>query len=105
MSKSKRNSKGRFVRSHSAAFIFGAWLASLASLILVWLSSRAVMSDFGSFRSCSGGTGILTISSCGKHSLDFGDLVILGLFVLSAFFSFSLITAAWRATRKGTVIA
>lgn len=104
MSKSKRNSKGRFVRSHSMAFIIGIWTASIASLALLWLTSRAVMSDLGSFRACSGGTGILSITSCGKHSLDIGDLVIVGLFGLSAFFSFSLLTAAWRATSKGTII-
>lgn len=101
----KRNSKGQFVRGHSVAFLASFWLASLGSLVLLWFAARAVMSDFGSFRSCDGGTGILTVSSCGKQSLNFGDFIFLGLFALSACFSFSLLTGAWRATRKGTVIA
>jgi hypothetical protein len=102
---SKRNHKGQFVQGHSQWFIGMMWAASVGSLALVWLAARAVMSDFGSFRNCNGGTGILSVSSCGKQSLDLGDFIILGLFALSACLSFSLVTAAWRATRKGTVIA
>lgn len=105
MSKAKRNHKGKFVRSHSKAFIVTAWTLSVISLGPLWLASRAAMSDIGSFRSCNTGTGILAISSCGKKSLDLGDLIILGLLVLSACLSFSLLTGAWRATNKGTVIS
>ena len=100
----KRNSKGQFVHAHSKAFMAALWLASLISLVLLWLSARAVMSDFGSFRSCSASTGILTLSSCGKQSLNLGDFALLGLFALAVCFAFSLLTAAWRATRKGTII-
>ena len=105
MSKSKRNHKGEFVRSHSKGFIVAAWVVSVASLGLLWAASRAVMTDLGSFRSCGTDSGILSLPSCGKHSLDMGDLIILGLFALSVCLSFSLMTIAWRATTKGTVIA
>lgn len=102
---SKRNHKGQFVEGHSTLFIGSMWAASAGSLVLVWLAARAVVSDFGSFRNCNTSTGIMSVSTCGKQSLDLGDFIILGLFALSACLSFSLVTAAWRATRKGTVIA
>jgi hypothetical protein len=101
----KRNGKGQFIHGHSSVFIASFWLAGIASLGLLWLAGRAVMSDLGSFRNCNGGTGILSVSSCGKQSLNPGDFILLGLFVLAACFSLSLLTGAWRATRKGTVIA
>lgn len=101
---SKRNSKGQFVEGHSKAFIVSMWTASALSLGLLWLAARAVMADFGSFRSCNEGTGIVGIPGCGKQSLNIGDFVLLGLLALAACFSFSLLTGAWRATRKGTII-
>lgn len=104
MSKPKRNDKGQYTRSRSLPFLVSAWVLAGASLGLVWLSSRALISDLASFRSCDGGTGISTISSCGKQSMNIGDMILLGLFVLSACFSFSLLIGAWRMTRKGTVI-
>lgn len=100
----KRNGKGQFIHGHSMLFIIGFWLASFTSLGLLWLAGRAVLSDLGSFRNCNSGTGILSVSSCGKQSLNPGDFILIGLFVLAAFFSFSLLTGAWRATRKGSVI-
>ena len=101
----KRNMKGQFVEGHSRPFIASFWIAGTSSLGLVWLATRAVLSDLGSFRSCSEGTGVLGITSCGKQSLNVGDFVLMGLLALSAGFSFSLLTGAYRATRKGTIIS
>jgi hypothetical protein len=100
----KRNMSGQFTKRRSPVFIIGTWVVGLASLGLVWLASRAVMSDFGGFRSCNGNTNILTVSSCGKHSLNLGDFVMLGLFILSVCFSVSLLTGAWRMTKRGALV-
>ncbi len=103
--KTKRNDKGQFRHDSSVGVLAAMWAAGVISLGLVWLAARAVMSDFGSFRSCNDNTGILTVSSCGKHSLNLGDFIMLGLLALTACLSVSLLTAAWRMTRKGKVIA
>jgi hypothetical protein len=105
MSKQKRTSSGQFASRRSTKFLIGIWTVAIASLSLVWLAARAVLADLGGFRSCSESTGILTVNSCGKHSLNFGDIVLIGLFTLTACFSISLLTGAWRVTRKGAMIA
>ncbi len=101
----KRNMKGQFVEGHSRAFIVSFWVAAVLSLGLVWFAIKAVLSDLGSFRSCSEGTGVIGITTCGKQSMNIGDFVLMGLLALSAGFSFSLLTGAWRATRKGTILS
>lgn len=101
----KRNMKGQFVEGHSRAFIASFWIAGGLSLGLLWFAVRAVLSDLGSFRSCSEGTGVLGITMCGKQSMNVGDFVLTGLLALSASLSFSLLTGAWRATRKGTILS
>lgn len=106
MNKANRDNHGQFARRRgSPAQLLGFWAASLISLGLLYAILRVVMADFGAFRSCNGDTNILTITSCGKQSLNFGDFILLGLLGLSALFSFSLFTGAWRITRKGKVIA
>ena len=101
----KRNMKGQFVEGHSRAFIVSFWAAGVLSLGLIWFAVKAVLSDLGGFRSCSESTGVLGITTCGKQSMNIGDFVLIGLLALSACFSFSLLTGAWRATRKGTILS
>ncbi|MDB5170554.1 MAG: hypothetical protein JWO35_248 [Candidatus Saccharibacteria bacterium] len=103
MSKTKRNDKGQFAK-RSAKFTVFSWFASFASLGLLYAAGAAVYSTFGSFRSCGANSSGLAITSCGKQSINIGDLIILGLFVASALLAVSLFTAAWRMTlKRGTV--
>jgi hypothetical protein len=103
--KAIRSASGKFTQRKPMRVLAAWWGSSAFSLVVVWLAARAVMSDLGGFRSCSGDTQILTVDSCGKQSLNLGDMILLGLLALAAFMSFSLLTAAWRATKKGAVIA
>lgn len=101
MSKSKprRDDKGKF-KKRSLKFVILSWLASFASLGLLYAAGAAAYSIFGSFRSCDINSAGLSIASCGKQSMNIGDLAILGLFIASATLAVSLCTAAWRATLK-----
>jgi len=104
MSKPVRNSEGKYAQRKPFKILVAWWASALFSLIVLWLAARAVMGDLGGFRGCNGDTPVGGIVSCGKQSLTLGDLILIGLFVLSVSFAASLTTAAWRATRKGSVL-
>jgi hypothetical protein len=80
--------------------IVGLWLASLLSVGLLLGSAIAVKSDLSQFRSCNSNTSGLMVHSCGKQSLNPGDLILLALFVLAALLTVSLFTGALRASRR-----
>jgi hypothetical protein len=101
MSKRKRDDKGQYAKHHSTKFIAFVWLSSFLSLGLLYLSARVLAADFASFRSCSSNSS-LAIHNCGKGSLNFGDIGLVLLFILSATMVVSLFTAAWRLTRNRT---
>lgn len=94
MSKSSRSAKPR----RSPIIITFVWLSGLVSLGLLYAAANAVVSDFGSFRSCSSNTSGLSVSNCGKTSLNPGDMILMVLFVLAAVLAISLMTAAWQMT-------
>jgi hypothetical protein len=97
---SKRNDQGQFAKAPSKKSLVGSWLLSLLSLSLLWLTATMVKSNFASFRSCSANNNGLYLTNCGKQSLNGGDLVLIGLFLLATFLAFSLFTHAWRLTRR-----
>jgi hypothetical protein len=100
MSKKPKKAKAR--REHSPAYYTSIWFGSLLSLLLLWFAANAVVSDAQSLRSCNANSAGLTVSNCGKSSINPGDLVILALFVLSAALSVTLFTAAWRTVKRKT---
>ena len=103
MSKPRRDDKGKF-KKRSAKFVAFSWFISFLSLGLLYAAGAAVYSILGSFRSCDTNSNGLSIASCGKHSMNFGDLVIFGLFIASAALAASLVTAAWRISlKRGTI--
>jgi hypothetical protein len=97
---SKRNDQGQFAKAPSKKSLVGSWLLSLLSLSLLWLTATMVKSNFASFRSCSANNNGLYLTNCGKQSLNGGDLVLIGLFLLATFLAFSLFTHSWRLTRR-----
>lgn len=99
----KRNSRGQYAKPASAKKLVAIWSASIASLGLLYASGGAVMSTFGSFRSCDVNNTGLYIRSCGKQSLSVGDVIIIAVFVAAAALSVSLFTAAWRLTTRKVV--
>ena len=101
MNKKKRNDQGRYAERHSTGFIVTTWVAAALSVGLLYAATRALLTDFASFRSCSANSSGLTIVNCGKSSLNFGDLVFMLMFVLAAALTVSLFTAAWRFTVRG----
>ncbi len=103
LNKTRRDNKGKFAKK-SLKFVIFSWLASLVSLGILYAAGAAVYSIFSSFRSCDANSAGLSIVSCGKQSLNFGDLVIVGLFIASAALVITLFTAAWQASlRRGTI--
>ncbi len=103
MNKPKRDSNGKFAK-RSLKFVIFSWFMSFVSLGLLYAAGVAVYSIISSFRSCDANSSGLSISSCGKQALNFGDLVITGLFIACAALVVTLFTAAWRASlRRGTI--
>ena len=95
----KRDQQGRYAKRKSPGFKLFMAGASILSVGLLLLAGRAVMAMLGSFRSCESNVG-LTVRSCGKASLNLGDVVIVALFILCAFLAVSVCTASWRLTRS-----
>ena len=100
MSRRKRNDYGQFAKAPSKKMLFGSWLASFVSLALLWATAAALWSDLSSFRSCDANSGGLTLTSCGKHGLNAGDTILLGLFLLAGAMAFSMCTHAYRMTKR-----
>lgn len=102
--KARRDNNGKFAK-RSLKFVIFSWALSFASLGLLYAAGAAVYSIFASFRSCDANTSNgLSITSCGKLSLNVGDVVIIGLFIAASALVVTLFTAAWQASlRRGTI--
>lgn len=98
---SRRDTEGKFARRHSLAFIAGTWIGSFVSLGILYLTGAAVTAELSGFRSCSSNNSGLQVVNCGKQSLNFGDVVLIVLFILSAALAVTMFTAAWRTIRQG----
>lgn len=97
----KRNSQGHYAGKHSWTFLSGWWAAALLSVGLLYAVCNAVLSNFASFRSCNANDAGIKVVSCGKGSLNIGDVALVGVLALSAALTVALFTAAWRYSRKG----
>ncbi len=91
-------SKATHPKQRSNSYVIFSWLATLLSIGLLYAAGNAVVSDFASFQSCTTNQG-LAIQSCGKSSINFGDIVLVGLLVLSSALVVSLVTGSIRATK------
>ena len=96
----KRDDRGQFVRPPSRRVLSASWAGVIVSLGLLWLCTSMVEASLGAFRSCSTNNNGVTLSNCGKASLNPGDFILIGLFILAACLTLSLATHAWRMTRK-----
>lgn len=101
MSRLRRTGDGKYARKVSPKVLIGMWVASLLSVGLLLVVARGVASDIGSFRSCNHNNDVLHIVNCGKQSPNFGDLALVGLFILCGLLAVSLCNLAWRLTRGG----
>jgi hypothetical protein len=77
-----------------------SWLAALVSCLLLVPTALAVWQDLLSFRSCSVNSSDLSISSCGKTSLNTSDGLLFVLLIASALLVIALFTNAIRLTRR-----
>jgi small-conductance mechanosensitive channel len=93
---SKRAQKAK---SKASKTVFSSWLFALASAFLLYLVGKITVSNFSQFRSCDANVTGLTIQNCGKQSFNFGDLLVLVLFALTAALVVSLFTHAWRLSK------
>ncbi len=97
---SRRSQDGQFARRQSPFMVVVIWLGSVVSLGLLVFMALAVKADFASFKSCNVNSSGLAISSCGKQSLNPGDMLLIALLVLSAVMVVTLLTAAWRTVPR-----
>jgi len=95
-----RKQAGQSARQRPLWFVSGSWLLSLASIGLLGLVGNFLRSDLTSFRSCAANDAGLTVTSCGKQSLNFGDVVLIGLLIMCAALTITLLTAAWQLSRR-----
>lgn len=95
----KRDDFGQFTKGPSKKMLLGSWLGALLSVALMYGAALAVFANFGSFRSCSANDGRV-LTDCGKHGINFGDLMIILIFVLTSFMAVSLATHAFRVTKR-----
>jgi hypothetical protein len=93
---SKRAQKSK---STSPKLVIASWSFLLGSVVLLYLVGKITVSNFSQFRSCNANVSGLTIQNCGKQSFNFGDFLILVLFMLSAALVVSLFTHAWRQSK------
>ena len=84
----------------STKLLAASWIATILSAFLLFQAGLALSSDMSGFRSCDANSSGLTVAMCGKQSLNFGDVVLLILFVCSAALLVSIGTAALRITRR-----
>jgi hypothetical protein len=95
----KRNGEGKSATQHSVKYLVFIWACSLLSLLLLYFAGNAVTDSMAAFQSCNSNSTGLSVHNCGKQGLNVGDIILFGLFALSAALSVSLFTASWRATR------
>ena len=82
------------------SFIIGTCIMAIASLVLLGITGKMLSVDFAGFRSCSDNSSGLFLATCGKQSLNLGDLALIGLFLACIALSMSLLTASWRMVRS-----
>lgn len=80
-------------------FILGTWVASFASVVLLYFAWRVLSADVTSFRSCNHSNGLM-IANCGKASVNIGDIIMVGLFIACSLLTITLFTAGWRMLRR-----
>ncbi|MDL2342039.1 MAG: hypothetical protein QFB87_03105 [Patescibacteria group bacterium] len=80
--------------------IVWSWVGALVSLLLLIPAGGMVVADISAYRSCSINTSGLTVSACGKHSVDVSDLIIIGLFIGTVLLVICAVTHALRMSRK-----
>jgi hypothetical protein len=94
------NKRSKVSSKRSIWLIVVSWVGDLLSVGLLVVLGRVVVADFGGFRSCNNNSSGLSISTCGKQSLNPGDWLLLLLFCLTACLVVSLFTYAWRLSRS-----
>lgn len=76
------------------------WSATIVSVGILFLLGQLVVSDFESFQSCNANGGNVTIANCGKESISISDVIIVVLFILSAFMVVKLVAIVTQTVRS-----
>ena len=80
--------------------IVWSWLAALVSLLFLVPSGGMVAADAAAYRPCSINSSGLSVSVCGRRSLDSSDLVLIGLFLGASLIVICATTHAVRMSRR-----
>lgn len=99
----RRQSGKQLTKRRSPVVVGLSWTAGFVSLGLVYLSGKLLAADLAAFRSCDANSSGLQIASCGKHGINFSDMVLITFFGLSIALVMSLFTASWRMSRRVAV--
>lgn len=87
-------------KKSSLKYLILLWSCGLLSCVVLVLTATAFYRDMQSFRSCNINSTDLTISTCGKSSINFSDGLIFVMLVLSLLLVLSIFTHAYRKTKK-----
>ena len=80
--------------------IIWSWLGALVSIMFLVPAGGMVAADAAAYRPCSINSSGLTVSVCGRRSLDMSDLVLIGLFIGALLIVICATTHAVRMSRK-----
>jgi hypothetical protein len=86
----------------SIKVLSATWLTAIFSSFMVIVTSIAVWKDVISFRSCNVNSNDLSVTVCGKSSVNAGDALLMFLLLLSVLLVMALFTHAIRLTRRPT---
>ena len=84
----------------SAGVIVWSWLGVVLSVLVLVPAGGMVVVDAKAYRPCSINSSGLSVSTCGRHSVDITDLLLLALFIGSLLLVICTVTHAIRMSRK-----
>ena len=80
--------------------ILWSWVGAIVSLAFMVPAGFMLVADAAAYRPCSINSSGLTLSTCGRRSVDISDLVLLGLFIGAVLLVVGACTHAVRMSRK-----
>lgn len=88
------------LRRRPVGTIIMSWLGVVVSSFVALPIGNMLVGNVAGFRPCSINSSGITVSSCGKSSVDITDLILAGLFFGAVMLVVCAVTHAIRMTRK-----
>ena len=84
----------------SGKWLSAAYVGTLLSILFAVFISLGFFQDISGFQSCNVNSSDLSVSSCGKSSINTGDALLLTLALCSILLVLALITQSYRLTKR-----